>query len=1052
MKKYLPQGFKSFVYMLVFALLCSFQAQAQQTINVSGVVTEQATGKPLPGVSVKIKSSTNGTVTDVNGNYKITIKQNSILQYSFIGFESIERTINSEKADVQLMAKQGSLNEVVVVGYGTRKKATLTGSIATVKGSELVKSPAGNFSNSLAGRLPGLVAITRTGEPGNDGSTLRIRGANTLGDNSPLVVIDGIANRSLERLDPATIESVTVLKDASAAIYGAQAANGVILVTTKRGTTGKPTIQLNLNQGWNTPTVLPKMVDAATYATIQNEISTAYHPGSPLPYSAEDIQKYKDGSDPWGHPNTDWFKETIKNNSPQRYGNLTLSGGSEAVKYFTSLGSNFTDGMYRNSNINYSQTNFQSNIDARVSKDIRLSFDVVGRQENRNYSGGGANGGSADAAQNIFWALNRAFPTTPAYWPNGLPGPAIEYGANPVVLVTDKTGYTKQRDYVFQSNAKLVVNIPWVQGLSITGNAAVDKTFTTYKQFRKPWDLYTWDKVSYDSNHQPLLLASKSGNTDPRLTQSFNLLGNITLNGLINYDRTFGKHDLKVLVGAERISGDNMYFWAFRRNYTSDLLDELDLGSNALKDNGGSSNTPSPLSPNAVGVKRLDYFGRVSYAYDAKYLAEFVWRYDGSYIFDPNGKQFGFFPGISLGYRISNEKFWKENLPFINEFKLRGSWGKTGNDRIGPYQYMTTYGYNGGYVFNQSVVQQTLTALRIPNAGVTWEVANQSNIGFDAQLLDNKLSISADYFYNLRTNILAYRNASVPGSAGLTLPQENIGKVVNKGFELQIGYQNNAGEFKYSVSANGAFSKNHIKFWDETPGVPDYQQSTGNQMNANLYYQSIGVFKDQAAVDNYPHWSGARPGDIIFKDVNGDGQINGLDQVRSKKTSIPTFTGGLSINLQYKSFDVSILFQGAAGAERAYTAFSGGPGVGNFMYNLVKDRWTPENPSSENPRAWERGGAYWMTDGMPNNTYFVRSSDYIRLKNFEVGYTLPSKYTNKIGIQSLRLFASGLNVLTFTKMKDFDPESPDTAPGSIWVNNQVYPLNKTINVGLSLTF
>ncbi|MBL4674875.1 MAG: SusC/RagA family TonB-linked outer membrane protein [Mucilaginibacter sp.] len=655
MKRKILQSAQIFVCVCVFALLFNVKAHAQQTMNVSGVVTEQSTGKPLPGVTVKVKGGTNGVVTDVNGIYKITINRNAVLQYSFIGFEAVEKTITSEKADVQLTGKQGSLDEVVVVGYGTRKKATLTGSVVTVKGGEIAKSPAGNVSNSLAGRLPGLVAVTRTGEPGNDGSTLRIRGANTLGDNSPLVVIDGIANRNLERLDPSTIESVTVLKDASAAIYGAQAANGVILVTTKRGTTGKPTIQLNLNQGWNTPTVLPKMVDAALYAQIQNEISEAYHPGSPLPYTAEDIQKYRDGSDPWGHPNTDWFKETIKSNSPQRYGNLTLSGGSEAVKYFTSLGSNFTDGMYRNSNINYSQTNFQSNIDARISKDIKLSFDVVGRQENRNYSGGGANGGSTDAAQNIFWALNRAFPNTPAYWPNGLPGPAIEYGANPVVLVSDKTGYTRQRDYVFQSNAKLVVNIPWVRGLSITGNAAVDKTFTTYKQFRKPWDLYTWDKVSYDANNQPVLLASKSGNTDPRLYQSFNLLGNITLNGLINYDRTFGKHDLKVLAATERISGDNMNFWAFRRNYTSDILDELDLGSNALKDNGGNSGV----------IRRLDYFGRVSYAYDSKYLAEFVWRYDGSYIFDPNGKQFDFFPGVSLGYRISNEKFWKDNITLV---------------------------------------------------------------------------------------------------------------------------------------------------------------------------------------------------------------------------------------------------------------------------------------------------------------------------------------------------------------------------------------------------
>lgn len=1025
-------------------LLFSLLSFSQPKITVVGTVMSDS-AMPLSNVSVKVKGASTGTATQTNGAFEITTDEGATLIFSSVGYEEKQLPIakNGAPLSVTLTRNSSTLNDVVVVGYGTRKKATLTGSIVSVKGDAIAKSPAVNVSNSLAGRLPGLVAITRTGEPGNDGSTLRIRGSNTLGDNAPLVVVDGIANRSLERIDPSTIESITVLKDASAAIYGAQAANGVILVTTKRGVSGKPTLQLSLNQGWNTPTVLPRMVDAPTYATIQNEIAAAYHPNDPLPYSPEDIQKYADGSDPWGHPNTDWFKETIKKNSPQRYGNLSLSGGSEAIRYFISLGSNFTDGMYRNGAVNYSQTNFQSNIDAKVTNSIRLSFDITGRQENRNYPGGGENGGSADGAQNIFWALNRAFPTTPAYWPNGLPGPAIEYGANPVVLVTDATGFTKKKTYVLQSNMRLLVTIPWVKGLSLTGNASVDKTFVNTKQFRKPWYLYTWDKTSVDANGQPLLLPSKVGNTDPRVYQQADFGQNITFNGLINYDRVFDRHDIKVLLGIERISAENIFFSAFRRNFTSTILPELSLGGDAGKDNAGYPSIPA---------RRLDYFGRISYAFDSKYLAEFVWRYDGSYIFDPQGKQFGFFPGVSLGYRISNENFWKNNISFINEMKIRGSWGKTGNDRIGPYQYLTTYGYNGAYVFNQNAVQQTLTALRIPNAGVTWEVANQSNIGFDAQMFNNKLTLSAEYFHNLRTNILAYRNASVPGSAGLSLPQENIGEVVNKGFEIQASYRNSIGKLNYQVSANGAFAKNNIKFWDETPGIPGYQQSTGKQIGAKMYYQAIGVFVDQRAVDNYPHWGGARPGDIIFKDVNNDGKIDGQDLVRSNKTSIPTFTGGFNLDLQYRNFSLTAFFQGAAGAERAYRTFSGGPGVGNFMYNLVKDRWTPEHPNAENPRVWERGGAYWMTDGEPNNTYFVRSSDYLRLKNLEIGYTLDAKYTKRLGLQSLRFYASGLNLLTFTKMKDFDPESPDEAPGSIWVNSQVYPLNKTTNIGLTVTF
>ncbi len=1008
-----------------------------QQKSFSGKVTDSA-GLPLPGVTVVIKGTTSGTITDANGVYSFsTIPKKSTLIFSFVGMKTQEITLeNQTSLNVSLVDESIGLEEVVAVGYGTQKKATMTGSITSVKAEALVKSKSANFSNALAGQLPGLVVISRTGEPGNDGSTLRIRGANTLGDNSPLIVVDGISNRSLERLDPATIESVTVLKDASAAIYGAQAANGVILVTTKRGATGKPTIQLSMSQGWNTPTVLPKMTNSATYATLINEIKTAA--GQPLRYTAEDIQKYSDGSDPWGHPNTDWFKETIKDNSPQRYGNLSLSGGAEKIKYFVSIGSNFQDGIYYNSATNYSQADFRSNLDAKISDNINLSFDLTGRQENRNYSGVGSGGG--EGSLNIFWALNRAYPYLVARWPNGKPGPDVEYGANPVVIATDETGYDKQKNYVMESNMKLVVNIPWVKGLSLTGNVAIDKNFMDRKRFQKPWYLYSWDGTTLDANNEPVVTPAKKGFTDPRLQEWMSDEGKTTVNGLINYERIFNNdHNVKFLFGTERITGKSMDFWAYRRFFASESLDQMDAGGDSQKNNGGAGSVNS----------RLNYFGRVNYAYKSKYLAEFVWRYDGSYIFAP-GKRYGFFPGISLGYRISDEDFWKENFSFINEMKIRGSWGKTGNDLVDPYQYMTTYGYNSTYIFNESVSEKTLSALRIPNANITWEVANQSNIGFDAQLLNNKLIVSADYFYNLRTKILCYRNASVPSSAGLSLPRENIGEVVNKGFEFQVAYHNNIGDFKYQVSANGSFAKNHIKFWDETPGVPDYQKSTGSPMDARLYYHAIGVFKDQAAVDAYPHWENARPGDIIFEDVNKDGSIDGLDKVRSKKTSIPTFTGGFNVDLQYKNFYATILFQGAAGAERSYRIFQGE--AGNFLYNEIKDRWTPENPSSVHPRVNNRSLEYWMTDGEPNNTYYVRSSDYLRLKNLEIGYNVPTNLTKKVGVQALRIYASGQNFLTFTGMKDFDPESPDDASGSIWVNSEVYPLNKTTTIGLNVTF
>jgi len=1025
---------------LIFAFLlcCSLFSFAQQMITVTGNVSAE-NNVPLPGVSVNVKGSSTGTITDAAGKFSIRVNEGTTLVFSFVGYEENQVVVNSEKsaAHIQMVAGSSTLNDVVVVGYGTQKKTTLTGAVVAVNGDELQKSAAPNVSNSLVGRLPGLVVVTRTGEPGNDASLLRIRGVNTLGDNSPLVVVDGIPNRDLNRIDPATIESITVLKDASAAIYGSQAANGVILVTTKRGRSGKPQIQINLTQGWNQPTVLPKMADAANYAQMINEIKLNL--GQPAKYTPEDIQKYKDGSDPWGHPNTDWFKATIKPWSLQQYASVTLSGGNDRIKYFVSGGTNYEDGIFYNSATFYKQGNFQSNLDAKISDNIHLSADLSGREQDNHYPG--ANGaGSGGGALNTWWALNRQYPYLPAYWPNGLPGPDVEYGQNPVVTTTDATGYQLDKTYILQSNLKLDINIPWVKGLSVSGNVSFDKNILNHKQFEKPWYVYTWDGLTYDANQVPVLVKGMRGVTDARLWQGMLDGSSTTVKGLINYQHSIGeRHNIKVLLGTERTSGDSSMFNAYRRYFTSTAIDQMFAGGNLLKDNSGA----------ATHSSRLSYFGRFNYDYEGKYLAEFVFREDGSFIF-PEGSQYGFFPGVSLGWRVSQENFWKNNIPVVNELKIRGSWGRTGNDRIAPYQYAANYSYNGTYTFNQNTVVNTTNQIRTPNPNITWEVADQTNIGFDAQMFDGKVSLSADYFYNKRSNILWWKNASVPSSTGLSLPQQNFAKTANQGFEFVVGYNNHIGDFTYGISFNGSYAKNKILFWDETPGIPAYQQSTGHPMNSMLYYHAIGIFRDQAAVDKYPHWDGAQPGDVVFEDVNGDGAINGLDQVRDYKTDIPTFTAGASLNLGYKNFDLSLLVQGAAGAERAYTEFSGE--AGNFRMENVTGRWTPDNMDAKKPRAWNRSAQYWMTDGWPNNTYWVRSSDYIRLKNLQIGYSLPAKMMKKIGIDGLRIYASGLNLLTLTSFKDFDPEAPNSDPNSIWVNSEVYPLNKNLSFGLTVTF
>lgn len=1002
----------------------AIDSEAQQGNTINGKVID-TDGLPLPGVSVIVKGTTIGIVTNPDGEYSLEVPADAqVLIFSFVGMRAEEVIIgNKTTINVTMEAEAIGLEEVVAIGYGTEKKATITGSVAGVKGEDLKKSPALNISNNLVGRTPGLIALNRSGEPGYDGSDLLIRGSNTLNDNTPLVVVDGITGRDMNRIDPADIESVSILKDASAAIYGAQAANGVILITTKRGKIGKPTITINMNQGFNQPTRVPDMADAATYAEMINEINI-YRDRDPI-YTEDDLQKYRDGSAPWTHPNTDWYDATFKTWSPQTYGNISISGGSQEMRYYVSMGANHQDGIYENSATSYNQYDFRANLDGKVSEHINFAVDVSGRQENRNFP--------TRSAGAIFRMLMRGKPNLPAYWPDGTPGPDIEYGDNPVVIVTDETGYNKDTRYIFDSNMKLDIEIPWVKGLTLTANAAIDKRMRKDKVFQKGWYLYSWDYETYGDDGKPALIKGKRGFDDPRLRQEFRDQQNITLNGLLNYETTIGEdHSLKFLAGIERFKGDEMNFWAYRRYFVTDQIDQMFAGGDLEKDNSGS----------ASETARLNYFGRVNYRLKDKYLAEFVWRYDGSYIF-PEDSRFGFFPGISLGWRISEENFWKENLGFIENFKLRASIGQTGNDRIDPFQFMSSYGFNSNgwtYIFNESVESKVLTESRIPNPAVTWEIATQKNIGIDGQMLDGKLYFEADYFHNFREDILWWRNASVPESTGLSLPRENIGEVVNQGFEFNVSYRDNIGDFSYQVGINGGYQKNRIEFWDETPGIPDYQKSTGKPMDTDLYYETDGIFHTQAEVDAYPHWAGARPGDVKFVDVNDDGAIDGLDRVRIDKNNIPRFQGGVTANLAYKNFDLAMLFQGAFGAVQYIDTESGE--IGNFLQFYAEDRWTPDNPDGSTPRAWNRNEEYWRNN---NNTYFLRSTDYVRLKNLELGYNFSPNVCSLLGVDALRLYFNGANLFVFDSFDVFDPEG-DSASG------QSYPQNRTINAGVTVTF
>ncbi|MCC5936775.1 MAG: TonB-dependent receptor [Lunatimonas sp.] len=1058
MTNYLPKI--KLLWVVVMLFVASTLTTQAQTREVTGTVISGEDNLPLPGVSVLVKGTTRGGVTDIDGEFRVSLQPgDNILVFSFVGFTPFEAEVGSRSnMQVTLMPDMQSLSEVIVVGYGEQKKETITGSVATVKGAELVKSPAMNLTNSIAGRMAGVIAVNRSGEPGYDGSGIRIRGSNTLGNNDALIVIDGIPARAggIERLNPNDIETISVLKDASAAIYGARAANGVILVTTKRGKSGKPELTYQFNQGFAQPTVIPRMADAAQYGEMLNDLNVYELPVSEwrgatdafratgtytrpngqvrtAPFSPNALEMHRAGTDPWNYPNTDWFDATLKPWSPQTRHNLQLNGGGENIRYLASLGYQNQDAYYRNSATGYKQYDMRLNLDAKVNEYIDLQMGVLARQEYRFFPTRGAGA--------IFRMQMRGKPHEPAFWPDGRPGPDIENGENPVVITTNATGYDRDtRDY-FQTNGAINIKIPGVEGLKFQGTASVDKLSRFQKRWETPWILYQRGSGFEADGVTPVLVPSERGPAEPRLRQSNNNQLNIMLGGIFTYDKKIDDHGLNFLAGVNKETVDGDDFWAYRRFFISPAIDQMFAGGDAEKDNGGGG----------FERARLNYFGRMAYNYKEKFLFEFLWRFDGSYIF-PEETRFGFFPGVMGGWVVSEEDFWKNNVPVMDFFKVRGSWGQMGNDQIffggalQEYQFLSTYGFRSHILENNEA--KTLFETRVPNNQITWEVANNSNIGVEGSLLDGKIFFELDYFYNKRTNILWQRNASVPQTSGLAslLPAENIGEVENKGFDFNVGYRGQKGDLQYSISANGGYAYNRILFWDEPPGAPDWQRSTGLPMNtpAPVYlYDGVFATEEEIAANTLDYsaiTNQLRPGDMKFVDFDGDGRITPNDRVRMDRNNIPRFQGGVNMNAQWRNFDLSVLFQGAAGAIALVSLGESG-NIGNYLLEFYENRWTIDNPSTEYPRIANRSDQYFSS----GNDFWWRSSDYIRLKNLEVGYTVPSQFGNRFGISNLRFYVNGLNLLTWDKLKVYDPES-DNATG------QYYPQARIINGGLSVTF
>lgn len=1043
-----PHGIKGYCRLLLFTslgltALCSTSIQALANTRteavaaaaskVTGSVLDER-GEPLPGVTVTIKGTTTSTSTDVHGVFSLNVPDASAgtLIFTFVGYAQQEVAFNGDsKLTVHLQPDSKSLNEVVVVGYGTQKKATLTGSISVIKGADMVKSPEVDLSNSFAGRVSGVIANNTSGEPGYDGSGILIRGLATTGNNSVLVVVDGVPGQigGLERLDPNDIESVSVLKDGTAAIYGSRAANGVILITTKHGHTGKPTINYSFNQGFVSPTRLPKMADAATYAQIVNDIAYYTSPsnGMNYVYSADQIQKFKDGSDPINYPNTDWEKLTLKSVTLQNENSLTLSGGSEDVKYFTSVGTVYQNGIYINGATNYHQYNFRSNLDANVTKGLKVGLSLSGREEDRQFP-------QASAAT-VFRGIYRSYPTSAGFYPNGDPTTGIDQ-VNPALVGTAIGGLNVNPTLTFNGILRASYDIPGVEGLSLDGFYSVDKQGNSDKSFSVPYTVYSYSSAT---NTYTPSIEGGGPNGKAALYQSQSNSSLITSNIKLNYARKFGKHDVNAFVGYEQSKSTYSNFWANKNDFPTTLTPELSEGGTAASDatNGGSSNV----------YDRRSVISRLAYNYDEKYLLEGQFRADGTSLFGP-GHQWGYFPSVAAGYVISKEDWFNKIFPFINNLKIRASYGVLGDDLAGAAQYFDNYTFNNYVVTDNgggATVQPGVDLTTLANPAITWETAKKTDIGINTTFLNN-FTLEAIYFKQVRSNILGIRSGSIPATSGIVnpnggniVPQVNIDKVNSNGFEGTLGY-NHSGKFSWGVSGNITYAKSKVIYVDEAPGTLSYQSQLGQPLNTFLLYKAIGIFRSQDQLNSTPHVPGAQVGDLIYQDYNKDGQITAADQVRTKYGNIPQIVYGFTFNAGYKNFDLSVLFAGQAEVSQYILPESGT--IGNYYSTWANNAWSPTNPNGSYPKVSDRASDAVSGGSFPN-TFWLQNAAFLRLKNAQLGYTFPSSITSKLHIAGLRAFVGGFNLFTLTKMKDYDPEGTS---GS----GEFYPQEKIINVGVNV--
>ena len=1000
----------------------AIQNSGQQQKSVSGKVTDSS-GSSLPGVTVVVKGTTKGTITDSNGAYSISnIPKNAILQFAFVGMKEQDVQVGDNSTiNLTLVDEATGVEEVVVIGYGTRKKATLTGAVSNIGGAEMKTNPSPNLSSSLGGKVPGIVSVNSSGQPGEDSNKILIRGLGTLGNNNPLIIVDGIDVGSIDRLDPNDIESLSVLKDASAAIYGSKAANGVIIVTTKRGAKGKAKIEYGYNLGFGQPTTKPEIANAYEY----NKYLNAYYVANSeadKQMSDIDLEKLKTGSDPDNYfANTDWWKTVVRDYAPIQRHTASIRGGNDEVKYFASMGHLDQESVFKNGADRFKQSNYRANIDWQLNESIKLGINLDGRFDEKTKP-------NTDM-RDIWWMTQAINPRFPAYFSNGLPWEGKEDGWNPVMMVTDAGGINVSKTNSYRSMATYEVKIPWISGLFVDGWYSLDKGQGNTRRQQYPWTVY--GKMDANNVYPPSIskrLAQVS------LFEGADWNTSETFNSKLNYVKKFGKHDLNVFVAYEQNTYESKWISASRNDVISTNIDaQLFMGSQVGQSANGS----------AYKLSRQNYFSRLSYNFAGKYYIDGTIRRDGSPIF-PKEKRFGNFPGLSASWRISEEGFMKNNLPFINNLKVRASWGQLGNDRVAEYQYLTAYNYVDAQVImgGANNVMSAFYPGVNANPNISWEVADNRNIGVDAGFWNRLIEVEFDVYRNSRKNILIPRNASIPDYIGLKLPEENLGKMSNSGFEILLTHNKQIGEFKYSVSGNYSYNNNEVIDIDETPNALEWQKRTGKPFGAELFYQTDGLYSpEDISSTEVPKYGGANAGDIKVVDYNEDGNINGDDRVRMEKSlDVPRVIYGFAIKGSYKAFDLNMAFQGADKVYRyLYTADIGTRG--NFLKDYYTNYWSETNQSAHWPKA--NPNTFGSTN---NNDFFILPAGYLRLSSMELGFNVPKNIAKKVSLESLRFYFSGSNLfLIYNRLKYFDPELAES-------RGYYYPKQRIFNFGVNVSF